>query len=237
MLWKDSETSLDYLNFDYLVKAVKDIAMDESLTPSTIGVYGDWGSGKSSLMQMVEKSILEKSPKDTICVRFNGWLFEDYEDAKTAFCGTILDELRKHSSIPSKVKGQITKLLKKIDGKKLLVKGGALALDFLLTGGLGSIASLSADVIYSAIKDKASNITVEDIQAGINSIKKEQTESKRDDIKNFQKDFKKILDDSEIKHLIIFVDELDRCSPDTVLDIFAARARTREGKIEIVLVC
>lgn len=222
MLWKDSETSSDYLNFDYLVKAVKDIAMDESLTPSTIGVYGDWGSGKSSLMQMVEKSILEKSPKDTICVRFNGWLFEDYEDAKTAFCGTILDELRKHSSIPSKVKGQITKLLKKIDGKKLLVKGGALALDFLLTGGLGSIASLSADVIYSAIKDKASNITVEDIQAGINSIKKEQTESKRDDIKNFQKDFKKILDDSEIKHLIIFVDELDRCSPDTVLDIFAA---------------
>ena len=149
-------------------------------------------------------------------------MFEDYEDAKTAFCGTILDELRKHSSIPSKVKGQITKLLKKIDGKKLLVKGGALALDFLLTGGLGSIASLSADVIYSAIKDKASNITVEDIQAGINSIKKEQTESKRDDIKNFQKDFKKILDDSEIKHLIIFVDELDRCSPDTVLDIFAA---------------
>ena len=53
MLWKDSETSSDYLNFDYLVKAVKDIAMDESLTPSTIGVYGDWGSGKSSLMQMV----------------------------------------------------------------------------------------------------------------------------------------------------------------------------------------
>ena len=222
MLWKDSETSSDYLNFDYLVKAVKDIAMDESLTPSTIGVYGDWGSGKSSLMQMVEKSILKNHPKDTICVRFNGWLFEDYEDAKTAFCGTILDELRKHSSIPSKAKGQITKLLKKIDGKKLLVKGGALALDFLITGGLGSIASLSAEAIYSAIKDKVSNITVDDIQAGINSIKKEQAESKRDDIKNFQKDFKKILDDSEIKHLIIFVDELDRCSPDTVLDIFAA---------------
>ena len=121
-MWKDSETNIDYLSFDYLVKAVEDIVMDDTLTPSTIGVYGDWGSGKSSLMQMVEKALVEKYKKDVVCIHFNGWLFEGYEDAKTAFCGTILEELRKHKTIPSKVKGQITSLLKKIDGKRLTSK-------------------------------------------------------------------------------------------------------------------
>lgn len=57
-MWKDSETKSDYLNFDYLIDAVESIAMDAKLTPSTIGVYGDWGSGKSSLMQMVEEKII-----------------------------------------------------------------------------------------------------------------------------------------------------------------------------------
>lgn len=57
-MWKNSETKSDYLNFDYLIDAVESIAMDAKLTPSTIGVYGDWGSGKSSLMQMVEEKII-----------------------------------------------------------------------------------------------------------------------------------------------------------------------------------
>lgn len=51
---------------------------------------------------------------------------------------------------------------------------------------------------------------------------KNQSTSNRNDIKVFQEEFKKILDESRIEHLVIFVDELDRCTPDTVLDIFAA---------------
>lgn len=53
-LWKDSETVVDYLNFDYIIDAVVNIVLDEELSPSSIGLYGDWGSGKSSLMKMVE---------------------------------------------------------------------------------------------------------------------------------------------------------------------------------------
>lgn len=50
-LWKDSETVVDYLNFDYIIDAVVNIVLDEELSPSSIGLYGDWGSGKSSLMK------------------------------------------------------------------------------------------------------------------------------------------------------------------------------------------
>jgi predicted ATPase len=52
-MWKDCETNLDLLDFDYLVDVVKKIILNDNLTPSTIGIYGDWGSGKSSLMDMV----------------------------------------------------------------------------------------------------------------------------------------------------------------------------------------
>ena len=224
-MWKDSETKSDYLNFDYLIDAVKSIAMDAKLTPSTIGVYGDWGSGKSSLMQMVEEKIKAEHKEDACCIRFNGWLFEGYEDAKTAFCGSILDALRTEKTIPAQVKTRITKLLKKVDGKKILMKGGSVALDILLTGGLGSITNLTIDAITNALKDKLSNATSDDIKEvlkGVLTENKNQSTSNRNDIKIFQEEFKKILDESKIEHLVIFVDELDRCTPDTVLDIFAA---------------
>lgn len=73
-MWKDSETEIDLLHFDYLVKAVKMIAEDTNLTPSTIGIYGDWGSGKSSLMKMVCKELSDK--EGIKCINVNGWLFE-----------------------------------------------------------------------------------------------------------------------------------------------------------------
>lgn len=224
-MWKDSETKSDYLNFDYLVDAVERIAMDAKLTPSTIGVYGDWGSGKSSLMQMVEEKIMAEHKKDACCIRFNGWLFEGYEDAKTAFCGSILDALRTEKTIPAQVKTRITKLLKKVDGKKILMKGGSVALDILLTGGLGSITYLTIDAITNALKDKLSNANADDIKNVLKDVlteNKNQSTSNRNDIKVFQEEFKKILDESKIEHLVIFVDELDRCTPDTILDIFAA---------------
>lgn len=221
-MWKDSETNIDYLSFDYLVKAVEDIVMDDTLTPSTIGVYGDWGSGKSSLMQMVEKALVEKYKEEVVCIHFNGWLFEGYEDAKTAFCGTILEELRKHKTIPSKVKGQITSLLKKIDGKKILMKGGAIALDVLLTGGISSLASLTVDSIASTLKNKIEGVNADDIREALKDFKKDSENKKREEVKNFQKDFELILKESNIKRMVVFVYELDRCKPDTVLDIFEA---------------
>ena len=94
-MWPDKEAEIDYLNFGYMVDMVVDIATNRALSPSTIGLYGDWGSGKSSLMKLAKKKIEEKNSKDrkdkikTLCIEFNGWLFEGYEDTKTSLCGAI----------------------------------------------------------------------------------------------------------------------------------------------------
>ena len=80
-MWKDSETKIDFLDFDYLTKTVVDIIKDDNLSLSSIGIFGDWGSGKSSLKEMC---IEELSKDDNIlCLKFNGWLFEGYENNRS----------------------------------------------------------------------------------------------------------------------------------------------------------
>lgn len=219
-LWKDSETVVDYLNFDYIIDAVVNIVLDEELSPSSIGLYGDWGSGKSSLMKMVETRLDEKKNDSIMCIKFNGWLFEGYEDAKTALCGTILEKMHDNKKLSAKAKKKIKTLWDKVDVQKILGKGIHLGLDYLLTGGLINLTEFSISQIVQAVKKKVSGVSDEDIAEVLRSFKTET--SVRKDIKGFQKEFSEILKESKINHLVVFVDELDRCTPETILDIIEA---------------
>src|SRR4051795_12224597 len=94
-MWSDNETSSDLLGCQHVVEVVTSIVKNESLLPATIGVFGDWGSGKSSLLQMVQAKLQEtdEDKKEILVLTFNGWIFEGYEDARTALMSTILDEV------------------------------------------------------------------------------------------------------------------------------------------------
>ena len=114
-MWSDTEADIDLLGFHHLKAAVLSIVRDDSLLPATIGVYGDWGSGKSSLMRMVRED-LEKE-EGALVLSFNGWLFEGYEDAKTALMGTIIEEIIARRTLGTEVKEKAKRL-----GFKLLKK-------------------------------------------------------------------------------------------------------------------
>ena len=219
-MWKDCEAELDLLNFSYLSEQVAEIAEDDNLSPATIGIYGDWGSGKSTLMKLTKK--LLDSDQNTLTVEFNGWLFEGYEDAKTALCGTILDAMHNAEKKNLFVKGKdkIAELLKQVDKGKLLSKGIKYGLDFFLTGSVRTITELTLTGLISSIKQKAGDVSEGEIKKLIDTLKTEDT--KRTEIKNFRKTFKEIFDDCKNERLVVFIDELDRCTPDTILDIFEA---------------
>ena len=91
-MWSDNETDVDLLRYRYLVASVLRLIRNDDLLPTTIGVFGDWGTGKSSLIKMIEKEI-DNDPS-TMCISFSGWLFDDYNDAKTALMGSILDPFK-----------------------------------------------------------------------------------------------------------------------------------------------
>lgn len=219
-MWKDSETIIDYLNFDYIIDAVVKLVLDDDLSPSSIGLYGDWGSGKSSLMKMVEQHLTSMDDKSILCIRFNGWLFEGYEDAKTALCGTILESIHKKEGLSSQVKGKVKKLWNKVDVQKILGKGIRYGLDYFMTGGVLSLTDFTISQITNALKKNVENVTEEDITKALRSLKTDN--NIRKDIKNFHNEFESILKETKIKHLVVFIDELDRCSPETILDIIEA---------------
>ena len=94
-MWTDNEAEIDLLQFDYLASAIVGLIATPHLLPTTIGVFGDWGSGKSSLLKMVQAELVEDA--SVLCLTFNGWLFEGYEDAKSALMGTVLDEIEERT--------------------------------------------------------------------------------------------------------------------------------------------
>lgn len=227
-MWPDKETEIDYLNFGYMVDLVADIVTNRDLSPSTIGLYGDWGSGKSSLMKLAQKKIEEKYPKNekkkdtikTLCIEFNGWLFEGYEDTKTSLCGAILDALADEKRFSKEVTDYAKELIKKIDINKILGKGVKYGLDLFLSGGIGMLTDLSLSGLLSTIKSNAGEVQAKDIEEILSMLKK--NDKTRTEIKKFRNEFKDLLKKSKVENVVVFIDELDRCLPDTVLEVFEA---------------
>jgi predicted KAP-like P-loop ATPase len=69
-VWSDNETNVDLLRYAYLASGVSRIVRSEHLLPTTVGVFGNWGSGKSSLLKMIRAN-LEKDP-GMMCLAFDG---------------------------------------------------------------------------------------------------------------------------------------------------------------------
>ncbi|OVE69080.1 NTPase [Clostridium diolis] len=231
-MWKDSETEIDFLDFDYLKAILKLTINNEDLLPASVGVYGDWGSGKSSLIKMSMDELQKDS--NTVCLIFNGWLFEGYEDAKTALMGSILDVVEKERTFTPKAKACIRGLYKSIDKLKLLKSGAKIGADIFLTGGIGTLVDMGMNNVGKLIAEKVSNVTsnTENISGVFDDIDLEKIQENiqeelsnkeiRNDIREFQNNFVDLLKETKIEKLIIFVDELDRCSPDTILETLEA---------------
>jgi hypothetical protein len=229
-VWSDNEADADLLGFHHLVSAVTDIVRDEALLPASVGVYGDWGSGKSSLLRMVEQEL--KKNEDTLVLWFNGWLFEGFDDAKTALMGTIVDEIVSERTLKAKTtetgKRLAYKLLKRIPVLRLLNMGVRTATSFAVAGNVGAAASMTADGVAlwndftktsQEQLDKTEEMPVEEIEKGIRS---DAGESLRRGIRDFRKDFAELLKETKISRLVVLIDDLDRCSPDTIIETLEA---------------
>jgi hypothetical protein len=231
-MWSDNEAKEDLLGFQYLADGIISIVKNESLLPATLGVFGDWGGGKSTLIEIVKNRLTtpEEEEAGVVVLSFNGWLFEGYEGAKTALMGTILEELLEHKTFVNKATDEGKRLLKslmrRVDWMKVTMGIAKLAGAVFSHGQLTPLLLMSggADLTVAAnnVYEQAKEIDPKEL------LKKEEKAEKKDEsetrrqIQNFRKDFEKMLNESSIKRLVIIIDDLDRCSPDTIIPTLEA---------------
>lgn len=215
-MWNDNESLSDYIDYSHLTKAVTTIIDTDELLPCSIGIFGDWGSGKSSLMKMVENKY--EAEEDILLIKFNGWLFEGYEDAKSVLMGRIVDEIISNRKFSEKAVKYAAKLLKRIDWFKVAGSSLKYGMSFLTLGPIG-VAGVSAADIMSKMKDVDYEKYIKDRQ------EKEITdpdENLRSNIQEFHQNFEALIEETNLKKIVVFIDDLDRCSPDTIIGTLEA---------------
>ena len=68
MLIPDNETSVDYLNHEAIAGTIVELLKDNRKRALTIGVHGDWGAGKSSILKMIETGL--SGEEEVACLWF-----------------------------------------------------------------------------------------------------------------------------------------------------------------------
>lgn len=229
-MWSDGVSRVDMLAYEPYAKLVYDIAISDRLNPITIGLFGNWGSGKSTLLNLVEKKIKEEEQtKKVIPIMVNAWIFEGYDDAKTALMDAILRAIDENQSIGEECQKGIANLIKKVDwirvGSTFAKKGLPVAASIMTGSPLPAIfGSLGAIKDIDLTNEKE----LEKIGSNISKLKefvKEEEDDKQsivENIRTFRKEFEGLLHDSSIDNLIIMIDDLDRCTPDRILETLEA---------------
>jgi predicted KAP-like P-loop ATPase len=224
-MWADNETSEDLLGFKVHADLLINVIRDDAVLPVTIGVFGDWGSGKSSILKIVKEELSPEEDKlkdDTLVLYFNGWVFEGYDDAKAALLESIIEKFEKHKTLGNRVKDQTTKLLRSVKWMRVLGLGFKKVIlptaAAYLTGGLSLVPFFLQEFSNLSSTDLADKLKGENAEEFLKEIIEKHDSQDSTLVREFREDFKEMIEKSQIKKLVVIIDDLDRCQPDRIIE-------------------
>jgi hypothetical protein len=224
MILTDNETKVDLLNNEAIAKTIIDLLCKNPDHPVTIGVHGDWGAGKSSVLEMIEAGFSERD--DVLCLKFNGWRFQGFEDAKIALIEGIVTGLIDKRPAMTKAAGAVKDVFNRINWLKVAKRAGGLAVTAFT--GIPTPDQISAIVgtLEGMFADPGRLATKENLTSAIDGVKSmlkpAETKNVPEEVEAFRKAFDTLLKDAGIKQLIVLIDDLDRCLPDTAIETLEA---------------
>lgn len=217
-MWSDNETTQDLLGYQVHADLLRKIILNDAMLPISIGVFGNWGSGKSSLMLLLQQSLQEweKSQQNEqhsiiLQVYFNSWQFESYDSTKLTMIESILEALDKDINTRKDVFERADDLLARINFLKVGVFILKKAYDNLTPDWLKNLLPKKDDIDKITGKDKYNNL-LEDVTKG-NTSKF---------IATFRELFEDLVEDMRYKAVIVYVDDLDRCDPKRIIGCLEA---------------
>jgi len=201
----DNFSKLPILDFDSYTNAI--VKMIKNSYPNfTIGIYGDWGTGKTTLMKSIEKQF-EGNEENILTVWFDAWKYENE---------------KQFALIP--LLKVISYSIKDGDNEKRKLKD-ALKETAIFTVGL------STDIVSSLVSNYAGKemggLLKRSLEAATNKLipqlKKLSEIDSNSIFYNGIKNIQEAIDGLRLRKggfkIIIFVDDLDRCSENKILQI------------------
>ncbi len=232
-MWNDVETTSDLLNFSVLAKTAAELIRESDSEPLSIGVSGSWGMGKSSLVKMIGETLKAESEtaEKYVFTEFNAWLYQGYEDARMALLQSIGDLLLEEAKKRETAVDKVTKFIKRINWLKIGKLAAPTATGAIVGGTIGGPVGAVIGAVHNIIQ-KGDSISDDDflalskaygeVQPDLKEAlltSKEQSSPK--EINELRTLFEEILKELDIR-LVVLVDDLDRCLPDTAISTLEA---------------
>lgn len=231
-LWTDrpiQTRSEDRLNFADYADILADIILTAD-TPITVGIFGPWGSGKTSLMRLIaERLVGQRTPghRSAQTVWFNAWQYERDEAALwRALLLHVLDGLRR-GDLSEEDARQIEDWRMRLYTDVERTELGSLQVDWPAAGRAALKLGLSfipgPGTLAELVKLAQGNISV--VEDMIQAFRRERVEIHRRRItllEEFQAGFAHLVREYVWYRnglLVLFIDDLDRCLPARAVEV------------------
>ena len=232
-MWHDVETTKDLLNFTIVADTAAQLVLESAGQPLSIGISGNWGTGKSSLVKMIETTLVKANAnsKKYVFLEFNAWLYQGYDDARMALLQSVADKLLAEANSRKSHIDKALEFVKRVNwlrvGKLFAPTISGALLGGTLSGPVGAVIGAVAGLFKAGSTPTADDITkatdaYETLQPELVGLLKErETKSPPQEIAELRTTFSDLLTSLDIT-LIVLVDDLDRCLPDTAISTLEA---------------
>jgi uncharacterized protein YjbI with pentapeptide repeats len=256
---EDEPTVYDFMKFERFSKPIANIIINSfdqdtksNTMQMTMGIYGDWGSGKTSFLKMIERDLLKANIHP---IWFQAWRYHQEEELWSSLTQKILDDARVDGSWYRKISVKLRiwsnnninwhdgllEILRKVWRPVLsfiiAIVGGLIIYFSRNTSMAGSFSSipyllslitaLGGFVVAAGLVKPASELfKALRGNLGIDFEKFKQKPAYRQKVAfwdQFNKEFGTIVRLSgQGKPLVVIVDDLDRCLPEAALQVLEA---------------
>ena len=95
-MWSDIESKIDFLNYSEASEIIINVLQNPQMLPISIGVFGSWGTGKSTILNLIENNLEHiENHDDYVIIRFEAWLYQGFDDARASLLEVINTEISK----------------------------------------------------------------------------------------------------------------------------------------------